>query len=129
MLNFLRYPEVQVVSVCDVNQESGDYPQWGETEFRDSVRKTLGSQYATWGDWLSTSRVIELTRTMKVKGGVAGREPCRKIVDAFYAGQKRSGQYQACTATKDFRELLDKAWMELWSRPRIIGTPPLPLPP
>jgi predicted dehydrogenase len=108
MLSFLQYPDVQIVSVCDVNQESSDYPQWGENEFRDSVRRLLGADYANWGEWLSTNQVIELTRKMKVTGGTAGREPCRKIVDAYYASQNRSGHAQGCTAYNDFRELLGK---------------------
>jgi predicted dehydrogenase len=106
MLNFLRQPDVQVVSVCDPNKESSDYPQWGATEFRDAVRGLLGT--STGWDSLSTTRAIELTRTMKVTGGTAGREPCQKIVEACYAARKASGQYRGCTAYADFRELLEK---------------------
>jgi predicted dehydrogenase len=108
MLSFLQYPDTQIVSVCDVNKQSDDYPQWGVTEFRDSVRRLLGPDYGNWGEWLSTSRVIELTRTLKVTGGTAGREPCRQIVDAYYASQKRSGHAKGCTAYNDYRELLEK---------------------
>lgn len=108
MLSFLAQPDVQATCVCDVNQGSSDYPQWGDNEFRESVRKLLGSGYSDWGEWLSTKNVIELTRTMKVTGGTAGREPCQKIVDAYYASQKRSGQARGCAAYRDFRELLDK---------------------
>lgn len=106
MLNFLRQPDVQIVSVCDPNKESSDYPQWGATEFRDAVRHLLGTSDG-W-DWLSTNQPIQLTRTMKVMGGTSGREPCRKIVDAYYATRKTSGQSRGCTAYADFRELLDK---------------------
>jgi predicted dehydrogenase len=108
MLQFLAQADVQVVSVCDVNKQSSDYPQWGATEFRDSVRKLLGGDQANWGDWLSTTRPIELTRTMKVMGGTSGREPCRQIVDAYYAGHKPAGEYRGCSANADFRELLEK---------------------
>jgi len=108
MLNFLAQPDVQVVSVCDVNQGSSDYPQWGQNEFRNAVRRLLGSGYSDWGEWLSTDRQIRLTRTMTCPGGTAGREPCQKIVEAYYAGHRRSGQYKGCTAYNDFRELLDR---------------------
>ena len=108
MLNFLAQPDIQATCVCDVNQGSSDYPQWGDNEFRTSVRKLLGSGYSDWGEWLSTNKVIELTRTLKVTGGTAGREPCQKIVDAYYASQKRSGQGRGCAAYRDFRELLAK---------------------
>jgi len=39
---------------------------------------------------------------------VAGREPARRAVEQFYAGQNRSGTYRGCKAYADFRELLDK---------------------
>jgi len=35
-----------------------------------------------------------------------GREPVRKKVDEYYAGQTRSGQYKGCGAHSDFREVL-----------------------
>jgi predicted dehydrogenase len=108
MLHFLAQPDVQIVSVCDVNKQSSDYPQWGQNEFRDSVRKLLGGGYADWGEWLGTGRPIDLTRTRKATAGTAGREPCRKIVDAYYAGHKRPGWRESCTAYADFRELLEK---------------------
>jgi predicted dehydrogenase len=109
MLNFLQQPDVRIVSVCDVNKQSSDYPQWGPTEFRDSVRRVLGGgEYATWGEWLSTPQEVLLTRRTKTWNGTAGREPCRRIVDAYYAARKRSGEGTACTAYADFRELLEK---------------------
>ena len=107
MLHFLAQPDVQVVGVCDVNKQSSDYPQWGKNEFRDSVRRLLGGGNSNW-EWLGTGQVIELTPTCKATAGTAGREPCRQIVDAYYAGRKRSGQGRACTAYADFRELLEK---------------------
>lgn len=36
----------------------------------------------------------------------AGREPARRVVEAHYAEQKRSGTYAGCKAYTDFRELL-----------------------
>ena len=120
MLSFLKFNDVQAVAVCDVNRESSDYPEWGRNEFRNSVRQLLGTEYASWGEWLSTERVIQLTRTMKVTGGTAGREPARKIVDAYYASQKRSGAGRSCTAYADFRELLTK---EKDVDAVVVGTP------
>ncbi len=106
MLNFLKQPDVQGVSVCDPNPGSGDYPQWDEGEFCKSVRRLLGTS-SGW-EWLSLNQPIQLTRSLQVTGGMAGREPCQKIVEAYYANQKRSGQYRGCAAYSDFRELLDK---------------------
>jgi predicted dehydrogenase len=106
MLNFLRQPDVQAVAVCDPNQGSADYPQWRHNEFCDAVRRLLG--VASGWEWLSTNEPIELTRSLKATSGMAGREPCQKIVSAYYGSQRRSGQYRGCAAYSDFRELLDK---------------------
>ena len=106
MLEFLKQPDVQAVAVCDPNRGSEDYPQWGNNEFCNSVRKLLGTN-SGW-DWLSTDKDIKLTHSMTVKAGIAGREPCQKIVNAYNGLQKRSGNSLGCTAYNDFRELLEK---------------------
>jgi predicted dehydrogenase len=106
MLRFLREPDVQGVAVCDANSSSAGYPQWDTHEFCHSVQKLLGVD-SGW-DWLSPDQPIELTPFLKVTSGVAGREPCQKIVEAYYSGQSRSGAYSGCTAYADFRELLEK---------------------
>ncbi len=106
MLGFLRQPDVQAVAVCDPNKESGDYAQWEEHEFRDAVRKLLGT--STGWDWLSPEDPIHWTHSLRVTSGTAGRDPCQKIVEAYYATQKRSGEYHGCAAYSDFRQLLEK---------------------
>jgi predicted dehydrogenase len=94
MMNFLKHPDVQVVSVCDVNKESCDYSEWGPNELRNKIRMLLGSAYSNWGS--------------DRKGATAGREPARRIVEAYYSGNSRSGLFHGCSAYNDFRELLDK---------------------
>lgn len=106
MLRFLREPDVQGVAVCDVNKSGDNYPQWEPHEFCKSVRGLLGVD-SGW-DWLSPDQAIQLTHSLHVTGGVAGREPCQKIVDAVYGNQNRSGESQGCAAYADFRELLEK---------------------
>lgn len=106
MLRFLREPDVQGVAVCDVNKSGSNYPQWSTHEFCNSVQKLLGVS-SGW-DWLSPDQPIQLTHSLAVTGGVAGREPCQKIVDGCYATQQRSGNYRGCAAYNDFRELLEK---------------------
>ena len=39
MLDFLRQAELQVVSVCDVNEGSDNYVEWGANEIREKVRR------------------------------------------------------------------------------------------
>lgn len=106
MLNFLRQKDVQAVAVCDPNKSSADYPQWSRSEFRNSVRRLLGTD-SGW-EWLSPDQPIRLTPSQTAHSGVAGREPCQQIVDAYNGAQKRSGESRGCTAYADFRELLDK---------------------
>ena len=106
MLEYLREPDVQAVAVCDPNKQSGDYAQWEQHEFRDEVRKLLGVN--TGWDWLSPEDPIQLTHSLRVTSGTAGRDPCQKIVEAYYGTRKRSGEYDGCAAYNDFRELLDK---------------------
>ena len=106
MLHFLAQDDVQGVAVCDPNKSSANHPQWDTHEFCNSVRKLLGVD-SGW-DWLSPDEPIQLTRSLQVTSGVAGREPCQKIVDGYYATQQRSGAYRGCAAYRDFRELLEK---------------------
>jgi predicted dehydrogenase len=106
MLRFLKEPDVQGVAVCDCNKSADNYPQWSTHEFCNSVRKLLGVD-SGW-DWLSPDQPMQLSHTLKVTSGVAGREPCQKIVDGLYATQTRSGSYHGCAAYRDFHELLEK---------------------
>ena len=106
MLRFLRQPDVQAVAVCDPNKTSANYPQWDTHEFCKLVRALLG--VGTGWDWLSPDDPIQLTHSLHVTSGVSGREPCQKIVDAYYGTQQRSGHYHSCSAYIDFRELLEE---------------------
>ncbi len=106
MLHFLKEADVQGVAVCDANTSGANHPQWSTHEYCNSVRKLLGVD-SGW-DWLSPDLPIQLTHTMTAPSGVAGREPCQKIVEAYYGTQQRSGGYKGCAAYGDFRELLEK---------------------
>src|SRR5262249_10730225 len=106
MLRFLSQPDVQGVAVCGAAATPADHPQWDTHEFCKSVRKLLAVD-SGW-DWLSPDEPVELTHALKVTGGVAGRDPCQKIVDGYYSTQQRSGHYSGCAAYSDFRELLEK---------------------
>jgi predicted dehydrogenase len=106
MLRFLREADVQGVAVCDVAKSGDQYPQWSTHEFCNDVQKLLGAS-SGW-DWLSPDQPIQLSHTLRVTTGVAGREPAQKIVNAYYGSQHRSGNYNGCSAYVDFRELLEK---------------------
>ena len=106
MLHFLGEPDAQGVAVCDVTQSAANYPQWDTHEFCKSVRKLLGVD-SGW-DWLSPDEPLQLSHSLRVTSGVAGREPAQKVVDGYYAAKQRSGQSKGCAAYVDFRELLEK---------------------
>lgn len=91
MMEFLKQPEMQIVAVCDVNKESGDYVEWWPNELRDKQRTLLSKP-----DWGSD-----------LKGPTCGREPARRLVEAYYA-QSQSGGYAGCKTYIDYRELLEK---------------------
>src|SRR5262249_25224273 len=101
MLNFLRQKDVQGGAVCDPNLGSADYPQWSKGEFRNGVHRLLGTDVG-WGE-LSPDEPIRLTPSLTAHSGMAGREPCQKIVDAYNGTQKRSGESRGCAAYADFR--------------------------
>src|SRR5215469_7203443 len=106
MLRFLRQPDVQGIAVCDPTKTGTNYPQWDTHEFCNSVRELLGVQ-SGW-DWLSPDEPIQLSHSLRATSGVAGREPCQKIIEAYYSTQQRSGKYRGCSAYTDWRELLEK---------------------
>ncbi|MGH9398272.1 MAG: Gfo/Idh/MocA family protein [Terriglobia bacterium] len=92
MMDFLKIPDVQVVAVCDVNRETSDYSEWGKGEILAKERKLLSD--SSWGsDW---------------KGPTCGREPARRLVDAYYSKVRNISGYKGCTAYNDFRDLLAK---------------------
>ncbi|HEV8485446.1 MAG TPA: Gfo/Idh/MocA family oxidoreductase [Blastocatellia bacterium] len=104
MMDFLKHPDIQIVALCDVNKESSDYVEWFPNELRDKERAIAGKP--EWGqDW---------------KGPTAGREPARRLVEAYYGAQSESGQYKGCALYVDFRELLEK---EKDFDAVIVGTP------
>jgi hypothetical protein len=92
MLDLLRMPEVQVVAVCDVNQQSSDYLDWGNDELRKKVRLLL--QQPGWGNSFA--------------GPTAGRATAQSITNQFYAKERSKPTYNGCSAYEDFRELLSK---------------------
>ena len=91
MLQLLKLPDAQVVSVADPVLEDTRYQNWGEFELRNNIRESIGEP--NWDEG--------------VKGCRAGREPARQIVDKWYSKQKNM-TFKACSSYEDFRELLAK---------------------
>jgi predicted dehydrogenase len=107
MCEFLAFPEVQAVAVCDPVRSAANYHQWGKSEFQNQVRKLMGVNSGF--EWLSPNTpMLPLTPTFSAPAGVSGREPAQKIVDFHNGRNVRSGESKGCAAYADFREMLDK---------------------
>ena len=103
LLQLLKLPEVQIVSVADPVLEDTRYQNWGEFELRNNIREAI--EEPKWDEG--------------VLGCRAGREPARQIVDKWYSKQKDM-TFKACTSHEDFREMLAK---ETGIDAVIVGTP------
>jgi len=90
--NLLGNPDLQIVAVCDPNTDSNDYVEWGKNSVRNRIRGLLGND--TWRE--------------NATGCPGGREIGRQVVDAYYANQRASEKFKACSAYSDFRELFEK---------------------
>jgi predicted dehydrogenase len=89
----LESPDFRVVSVCDPNRKSDDYPDYGGDELNNKVRKFLNDP-----NWAKGAR-----------GALCGREVGKEIVDRYYAAHAGSaGKADPCRAYVDYRELLVK---------------------
>jgi predicted dehydrogenase len=109
-MEFLERPDVQVVAVCDCNRFSKDYAEYGPNDLLRSARRLLGPGYENWGEDLASPGMAQLTHTFRTSLGMGGREPAKRLVEAYYGSRKESGSgsYKGCTAYNDFRELLEK---------------------
>jgi predicted dehydrogenase len=108
-MSMLARPEVQVVAVCDCNRGSMDYMEYNSNALLTSARRLLGKGYENWAQDLASPGSVRLTHEFESSLGMGGREPARRLVEAYYGAHKESGApYKGCTAYRDYRELLEK---------------------
>lgn len=107
-MDLLARPDIQLVAVCDCNEASRDYIEYGANALLAAARKLLGPGYENWGEDLASPGFVQLTHTFRSSLGMGGREPARRLVEAYYASRQKSGSWRGCTAYRDFRELLEK---------------------
>jgi predicted dehydrogenase len=88
----LSDPRIQIVAVCDPNADSNDYVEWGKNSIRNRIRTYLGNPA-----WKEND-----------SGCPGGREVGREVVDTYYANQRSTENFKACSAYADFRELLEE---------------------
>ena len=106
-MGLLPRPEIQVVAVCDCNRGSKDYMEYSDNALLTQARRLLGPGYEQWAKDLASPGRVQLTREFSSSLGMGGREPARRVVEAYY-GARKEGTYRGCTAYRDYRELLDR---------------------
>ncbi len=87
----LSEPAVQIVAVCDPNEDSNDYVDWGQNGIRNTIRKYLGKP--SWREGQS--------------GCPGGRNVGREVIETYYANQRGAASYKGCALYADFREMLE----------------------
>jgi len=106
-MNLLERADIQVVAVCDCNESSKDYNEYGRNALLQSARRLLGPGYESWGEDLASPGMTYLVPSYRTSLGMGGRDPGKRVVEAYYSSRKNS-TYKGCTAYNDFRELLEK---------------------
>ena len=104
-MDLLARPDVNIVAVCDCNAASKNYAEYGANAMLRDARKLLGSGYEGWGQDLASPGFAQLTPTFRTSLGLGGREPAKRMVEAYY-GSRKSGSYKGCGIYRDYRELL-----------------------
>lgn len=107
-MELLARPEVQMLAVCDCNEGSKDYAEYGENALLKQARALMGAGYERWGEDLASPGFANLTHTFRTSLGMGGRLPAKRVVEAYYGLRTNSGLYKGCNAYADFRELLEK---------------------
>src|SRR5277367_3038710 len=101
-MELLSRPDVHVTAVCDCNREGRNYIEYSKNALLHAERKLLGSGYEDWGADLASTGDKALNQTSHESMGAGGREPARRVVEAYYAS-RRDGNYKGCAVFSDFR--------------------------
>ncbi|HEX7363104.1 MAG TPA: Gfo/Idh/MocA family oxidoreductase [Bryobacteraceae bacterium] len=109
-MEFLARPDTQIIAVCDCNKLAKNYIEYSDNGLLKMARRLLGPGHENWGADLASPGPVQLTHTFHASLGMGGREPARRLVDAYYASRKgsASGKYKGCNAYNDFRDLFAK---------------------
>lgn len=107
-MNLLARPDVRMVAVCDCNEGSLDYAEYSENALLKQARNLLGKGYEQWGADLTSPGFKNLTDIFRTSLGMGGRNPAKRVVEAYYGSRRASGTYKGCNAYADYRELLEK---------------------
>jgi predicted dehydrogenase len=108
MMNMMQLPEIQVVSVCDVNRGSKEYAEYSPNSTLVAARRLLGEGFENWGEEWTSPGTAQLTKSFSTSLGIGGREPAKQIVEAYYASRSETESFKGCNAYEDYREMLEK---------------------
>ena len=103
----LAHPDIQVVAVADPDEMNKEVVEYGANSLLKAERRLLGPGYENWGQELSGAGDKWLLPNWKSSMGAGGREPAKKLVEAYYSS-RQNNRYKGCTAYRDFRELLEE---------------------
>ena len=106
-MSLLAREDVQVVAVCDPNQGSKDYVEYGRNALLTAERRLLGPGYENWGQDLASPGMARLIPGYQTSLGAGGRDTAKRVVEAYYSSRKNTS-YTSCNAYRDFRECLEK---------------------
>ena len=107
-MGLLARSDAQIVAVCDCNKGSKDYMEYDTNALLRSARRLLGPGYENWAEDLASPGSVQLTKEFSSSLGMGGREPAKRLVEAYYGAHKGTGTYNGCNAYRDYRELLAK---------------------
>jgi len=105
-MELLARPDVQIVAVCDCNRAAMNYVEYSPNALLTSARELLGDGYQNWGQDLASPGSAQLTHEFKTSLGMGGREPAKRLVEAYYGSRNPAGSYKGCGIFADYRELL-----------------------
>jgi hypothetical protein len=88
----LARPEVQIVSVCDVEKDGKHYLEWSKNDVRNTIRRMIEEP-----NWREGSNYVP-----------GGRDVGKEVVETYYAKKRGKDSFKGVTTYVDFRELLEK---------------------
>jgi hypothetical protein len=92
LLLLLPAADIQIVAVCDPNEQPTGYRDWSKTGLVNEIRRALGKS-----DWTAGDGVIP-----------GGRNIAKGIVSDYYANQRAADHFKGVASYADYRELFDK---------------------
>ncbi|MDB6039602.1 MAG: oxidoreductase domain protein, partial [Verrucomicrobiales bacterium] len=87
----LASQDVQIVAVCDVEKDGGNYLEWSKNEVRSVIRRMIDIPA-----WREGSNHVP-----------GGRDVGKEVIETYYAKQRGKDRFKGCNTYTDFRELLE----------------------